>query len=93
MKLSKVSLWVGASVIAASIAIIPLNLAAIAQDNAPGTNTQRNAEVDNRGPIPDHTNRDQRNDLNWFGLLGLVGLAGLAGRNRHETTSTDYVSR
>jgi LPXTG-motif cell wall-anchored protein len=87
MKSSKFSKFVGAGVIAASLAVVPLTLPAHAQTNAPnnatGTSTQRNSNVDATGPISKNTDRDS-NNLGWFGLLGLAGLAGLAGKKRRE---------
>lgn len=84
MKASKLSKLVGAGVIAASLAVVPLSIPAQAQDNAPGTSTQPNAEVDATGPIGVATERDN-NDWGWLGLLGLTGLAGLVGKKRKET--------
>jgi hypothetical protein len=88
MNFTKVSKVVGAGVIAASLALVPLTLPAQAQNNAPdntsGTSTQQNGNVDTRGPITKNTNRDH-NNIGWFGLLGLIGLAGLAGKKHRET--------
>jgi LPXTG-motif cell wall-anchored protein len=92
MNLLKISKLVGAGVIAASLAVVPLTLPAHAQNNASGTSDQRSGNVDARGPISNNTNRDDNNDLGWFGLIGLAGLAGLAGKKRRETvhhTSSD----
>ncbi len=85
MKFSKVSKFIGAGVIAASLAVVPLTLPAHAQSNTSGTSTQRSGNVNATGPIPDNTNRDRKNDLGWFGLIGLAGLAGLAGKKHRET--------
>jgi LPXTG-motif cell wall-anchored protein len=85
VKISNFYKFVGAGAIAASLAVVPLTLPAQAQNTAPG-NTQRDANVDRTGPIDAHTEREDNNDLGWFGLLGLAGLAGLAGRKRTETT-------
>ncbi|MBD1805801.1 WGxxGxxG-CTERM domain-containing protein [Microcoleus sp. FACHB-SPT15] len=84
MKTSKLSKLVGAGVIAASLAVVPLSIPAQAQDNAPDTSTEQNSGVDAVGPIADGTERDN-NDWGWLGLLGLTGLAGLAGKKRKET--------
>ena len=88
MNFTKVSKVVGAGVIAASLALVPLTLPAHAQnnatDNTSGTSTQRTGSVEDRGPIRQNTNGDN-NDLGWFGLLGLIGLAGLAGKKHRET--------
>jgi LPXTG-motif cell wall-anchored protein len=85
MKISSLSKLIGAGVIAASLAVVPLSVPAQAQNTAPDTTTQQNGSVDATGPINDNTNRDDNNDLGWFGLLGLTGLAGLLGRKRRET--------
>ena len=85
MNFHKFSKLFGASVIAVSLAVVPLTVPAQAQNNAPDTSTQRDTNVDARGPITDNTNRDDNNDLGWFGLIGLAGLAGLAGKKRRET--------
>ena len=88
MNFTKVSKVVGAGVIAASLALVPLTRPAQAQnnatDNTTDTSTQRTGAVEDRGPIGENTNGDN-NDLGWFGLLGLIGLAGLAGKKRKET--------
>jgi LPXTG-motif cell wall-anchored protein len=94
MNFTKVSKVVGAGVIAASLALVPLTLPAHAQNNTTDntsntstqsdTSTQRTGAVQDRGPIRQNTNGDN-NDLGWFGLLGLIGLAGLAGKKRKET--------
>lgn len=87
LKLSKVSKFVGASVIAASLAIAPLTLPVQAQNNNnTDTTTQQNRRVDTTGPIRANTERDN-NNLGWFGLLGLIGLAGLARNKRREEVS------
>lgn len=92
MMFSSFSKWLGAGVVAASLAVIPLTLPAEAQDTAPGTTTEPNAVAEPPNPLPDNTNRDDNNDLGWFGLIGLAGLAGLAARKRHETVHTHQVS-
>jgi LPXTG-motif cell wall-anchored protein len=92
MKPSNLSKLVGAGLIATSLAVVPLTLSAQAQNTAPDTTTQQNADVDARGPISDHTERDNSNDLGWFGLIGLAGLAGLLGKKRQEV-HTQQVSR
>ncbi|MFB8789341.1 MAG: WGxxGxxG family protein [Potamolinea sp.] len=88
LKLSKVSKFVGAGVVAASLAIAPLTLPVQAQNNNNNTDTttQQNRRVDTTGPIRANTERDN-NNLGWFGLLGLIGLAGLARNKRTEEVS------
>jgi LPXTG-motif cell wall-anchored protein len=81
MKISNLSKFVGAGVLAASVAVVPFNLPASAQSNtAPDTTTTApRQEVDNT-----NYNNDNDFDWGWLGLLGLGGLAGLLGRKRHE---------
>lgn len=80
MKDWRLSKWLGASVMAASLAVLPFTISAQAQT----TTTQPDGQV---GAV--QTNNDDGFDWGWLGLLGLIGLAGLAGKNRRETT--DYV--
>jgi hypothetical protein len=80
MKFSKVSKFIGAGVIAASVATVPFNLPASAQTNnsAPDTTTtttQQDVAT---------TENDNGFDWGWLGLLGLSGLAGLAGLKRND---------
>lgn len=85
MKISNVSKLIGASVIAASVAVVPFNLSASAQtDTAPDTTTTA-PDTTNTAPSADvaNTNYDNDFDWGWLGLLGLAGLAGLAGRKRN----------
>jgi MYXO-CTERM domain-containing protein len=79
----------GASLIAASLTIVPLNLPAKAQSTTDTTTRQQNSNVEATGPITANTNRDH-NNWGWLGLLGLAGLAGLARKKRPVTTQ--YVS-
>jgi LPXTG-motif cell wall-anchored protein len=84
MTSSNLSKLLGASAIAASLAVLPLNLPAQAQNTAPDTtsetSTQRNGDVQSAD-----TNADDDFNLGWLGLLGLAGLAGLAGKKHRET--------
>lgn len=91
MKVSHLSKVLGASVLAASLAVVPLTVPANAQNNAPDTSTQPNGDANTQGPLSKHTDRDN-DDLGWIGLLGLTGLAGLAGKKRRETVHTDRFS-
>lgn len=84
MNTSTFSKLIGASVIAASLAFVPLTLPSQAQNTAPGTSTERNSNVDATGPIRANT-EDDNNNWGWLGLIGLAGLAGLA-RKRHTET-------
>lgn len=81
MKLSNISKVIGASVIAASVAV-SFNLPASAQtETAPRTtDTTTRQETYN-------TTQNDDFDWGWLGLLGLGGLAGLAGRKRTETVT------
>ncbi len=77
---SKLTKIAGASVIAASLALIPLSLPASAQtDNTAPTTTQTSPE--SNAPVFDTTpfqeTKNDNNNLGWLGLLGLIGLANL----------------
>ena len=76
-KLTKIA---GASVIAASLALMPLSLPASAQtDNTAPTTTQTSPE--SNAPVLDTTpfqeTKNDNNNWGWLGLLGLIGLANL----------------
>ena len=86
MKILNVSKLVGAGVLAASIAIVPLNLPAHAQSTT-GTSTTQDSNTNASGLITTNTERDH-NNWGWLGLLGLAGLAGLANKKRHQTIHT-----
>lgn len=83
MKVSNFSKVVGASVIAASLAIFPLSLPGSAQtDTQPTTTTPNTTIEDNTSPTVDTTpfqesENDQNPNFGWLGLLGLIGLANL----------------
>lgn len=79
MKVSNLSKFIGVSVLAASVAVLPLNLPASAQTNSGADNTTTSP----RQGVGD-TSRDDNFDWGWLGLLGLVGLAGLSGRKRPD---------
>lgn len=83
MKISDLSKIFGASVLAATIAIIPLSLPASAQtDTQPSTTTE-----DKTSPTFDTTPfQETKNDNNNFGWLGLLGLIGLANLFRKSKT-------
>ena len=85
MKISNASKLVGASVLAASVALVPFNLPASAQSNT-GTDNTTTTTTDgtNQGVSNADYNNDNDFDWGWLGLLGLAGLAGLAGRKRHD---------
>lgn len=83
MKVSNFSKVAGASIIAASIAIMPLSLPASAQtDTQPTTTTPNTTTEDQTSPTIDTTpfqesNNDRSPNFGWLGLLGLIGLANL----------------
>ena len=81
MKVSNLTKFVSAGVLATSLAIIPSHLPASAQQSntysTDGTNTAPKQGVRD-------TSYDNDFDWGWLGLLGLAGLAGLAGRKRHD---------
>lgn len=83
MKVSNFSKVVGVSIIAASVAIMPLSLPASAQtDTQPTTTTPNTTIEDKTSPTVDTTPfQESENDRNpnfgWLGLLGLIGLANL----------------
>lgn len=82
-KLSNLPKFIGAGVLAASLAVAPLTLPAQAQnsDNNTGTTTQQTQGANDAGVRSQATERDN-NDWGWFGLLGLIGLAGLLKKNQ-----------
>lgn len=87
MKFSKISKFIGAGVIAASVATVSVNVPASAQtDTAPDTTTTQTETVPDTTTTQGVNNADYDNDFDWgwLGLLGLGGLAGLAGRKRRE---------
>lgn len=81
MKISNLTKFVGAGVLAASVAVVPFNLPASAQSSTTGDSTTTTTAP--RQGV-DNTNRDNDFDWGWLGLLGLAGLAGLAGRKRPD---------
>lgn len=80
MKISDFSKFIGAGVIAASLAVAPLTVSAQTQtqNTAPNTDTRTTGDVQS-------VNTEDDFDWGWLGLLGLAGLAGLAGLKRRET--------
>ncbi|HEY9634350.1 MAG TPA: WGxxGxxG family protein [Coleofasciculaceae cyanobacterium] len=89
-KLSSLSKFIGAGLIAASLVVAPITLPVHAQNTAPGTTgttTQQDGRTDTAGLKTQATERDN-NDWGWLGLLGLIGLAGLAKKKRTENVHT-----
>jgi hypothetical protein len=80
--LSKV---VGAGVLVASLATLPLALPASAQNGTMRDSTQA-APGDRAIYETGETDQGERSfDWGWIGLLGLVGLAGRLAKHRQET--------
>jgi hypothetical protein len=79
MKFSKVSKFISAGVIAASVATVPFNLPVSAQTNTAPDTTTTTTQQDVAT-----TENDNGFDWGWLGLLGLAGLAGLAGLKRND---------
>lgn len=69
MKLSKVSKWVGASVLSISLATLPVTGASAQTNVDPATGGTTTTTVEGYD--------DDGFDWGWLGLLGLIGLAGL----------------
>jgi hypothetical protein len=82
MKPSNMSKFVGASLIAASLAVVPLNLPASAQTQNDAANNGTDTQQTQQTRDVADTNDDF--DWGWLGLLGLAGLAGLAGLKRKD---------
>jgi len=89
MKRTTLSKLVGAGVLAASLAVVPLSLPSHAQtDNNPNNNPTLDT-------TPFQETKDDNNNLGWLGLIGLLGLANLF-RKPKETAryqEPDVVSR
>jgi hypothetical protein len=83
MKISNLSKFVGAGVLAASVAVLPFHLPASAQNNT-GTGSDTTTTAPSQGVGTDNYENDNNFDWGWLGLLGLAGLGGLAGRKREE---------
>ncbi len=76
MKLSNVSKVFAASVLAASVSMLPLNHPASAQTDAGTSGSYGSTTQDSTTQTQNTGDRDF--DWGWLGLLGLAGLAGLA---------------
>ena len=78
MKKTRFSTWVGTSVLASSLLLLPV-ATTFAQTATPAPGTQR-VET-----------RDDNDNTGLWGLLGLTGLLGLAGlRRRHDEPVRTY---
>lgn len=84
MKSNSLVNWMGGSLLALSLAILPSALPASAQTTAPTDTTTTTPGTTN---TVNTDNTDDGFDWGWLGLLGLIGLAGLKGRDRDTTTT------
>ena len=89
MKLSDLSKFAGAGILAASLAVVPLTLPASAQTD---TETTPRTDVNTTRTETRTDAYDNEFDWGWLGLLGLLGLAGLA-RKREEPVRYREVDR
>lgn len=80
MKHNSLPKIIGASVLAASLAVLPSTLSASAQSAQTDTNANTTETQQTAG--------DRDFDWGWLGLLGLLGLAGLA--RKHEEPAVRY---
>ena len=102
MKNSKLSAIAGASVIAASLAVMPLSLPVSAQTDstAPTTQTSPESNAPTIDTTPFQETKNDNNNWGWLGLLGLIGLANLFRKPKtvayddpttvNRTTTTRY---
>lgn len=78
---SKLTKIAGASVIAASLAVMPLSLPVSAQNADPNAPTTTQTSPESNAPTLDTTpfqeTKNDNNNWGWLGLLGLIGLANL----------------
>lgn len=80
---------VGASILAASVTLLPLTLPVSAQtDTQPSTTTE-----DKTSPTFDTTpfqeTKNDNNNWGWLGLLGLIGLANLFRKPKEPVRYTE----
>ncbi|MBD2741673.1 WGxxGxxG family protein [Coleofasciculus sp. FACHB-1120] len=87
MKNSNLSKFVGAGVLAASVALVPMTLPASAQTDTTTTSPDTTTTAPSQGVTTTNYEGDRGFDWGWLGLLGLAGLAGLAGRKNSEPTA------
>ncbi|HEY9805195.1 MAG TPA: WGxxGxxG family protein [Candidatus Obscuribacterales bacterium] len=88
MKRTTLSKLVGAGVLAASLAVVPLSLPSHAQDSNPNNNPTLDT-------TPFQETKDDNNNLGWLGLIGLLGLANLFRKPKENVRyqEPDVVSR
>lgn len=90
MKNSKLSKVVGASIVAATLAVMPLSLPASAQtDTAPTTQTSPESNAPTIDTTPLQETRNDNNNWGWLGLLGLIGLANFLRKPKHTVAYSD----
>jgi MYXO-CTERM domain-containing protein len=78
------SQFIGASVLAFSLALVPsLSASAQTSPTAPDTTTPDTT-------VDTDTTEDRDFDWGWLGLIGLAGLAGLRRKHDEPTTTTTY---
>ncbi|HEY9690770.1 MAG TPA: WGxxGxxG family protein [Oculatellaceae cyanobacterium] len=95
MKFSNVSKVIAASVIAASVSMLPLNHPASAQTEGTTSGSGNYGTTTQDSTTQTESTGDRDFDWGWLGLLGLAGLAGLAKKKEQpvryrepEVTST-----
>ncbi len=79
MKQSSAIELIGASIIAASIVVVPMTLPAAAQVSTPRTESQGTTTT---------TYENRTDDRGLWGLAGLAGLLGLLGRRKESHSDT-----
>lgn len=85
MERTNLSKVVGASLLGLSIAILPANMPAHAQDST--GNNGGSTTTTTTGTAPATTTNDRADNHNgYWGLLGLLGLFGLIGRGNKGRT-------
>lgn len=89
MKVSDLSKVVGASVLAASIAILPLSLPASAQTNTQPSTTTEDKTSPTFDTTPFQETKNDNNNWGWLGLLGLIGLANLFRKPKEPVRYTE----
>lgn len=94
MKNSNLAKVVGAGIVAASLAVMPLSLPVSAQtSNSPGSTTTTQTSPESNAPTIDTTpfqeTKNDRNNWGWLGLLGLIGLANLFRKPKETTVYSD----
>lgn len=89
MKISDLSKVLGASALAASIAILPLSLPASAQTDTQSSPTTENTTSPTFDTTPFQETKNDHNNWGWLGLLGLIGLANLFRKPKEPVRYTE----